>query len=398
MNKNNGKLLAAVIAMLMVVCAVAVVAMPSEAEATPAKPTAENNPFADVTGLTYDATNGVYTPSQDVSIDLSKIDLTGVGSATTPMDARFDLSTYGITLTNSTNETVTLYINYSAANVSDSNDFSKSVFRGTQNDADADLTIGKNVVLDVTLSMDSDVTSENNHDNHVLTYVDVVLNDNAKLVISQATGVSGVSVYSGSITANNGTTVELNSISRITYPALFTGGERRVRLEGEAMFDVQHDGKLPFIVETYACDIEVHGTRFNVIAEESAQEFSTALFEGSVAVMNKVNDEQILMEPNTIVQLKNGHLHLSDLKSRDNYLWTDGIISFGGDDFGQIIDKLRRYYDVNIEIQRETLPEIRYKRLKVRTSEGVDHILRILQRSSDFTYEYNDLENKIIIR
>ena len=31
MNKNNGKLLAAVIAMLMVVCAVAVVAMPAEA-------------------------------------------------------------------------------------------------------------------------------------------------------------------------------------------------------------------------------------------------------------------------------------------------------------------------------------------------------------------------------
>ena len=200
------------------------------------------------------------------------------------------------------------------------------------------------------------------------------------------------------IALSDGTTVELNSKSRITYPALFTGGERRVRLEGEAMFDVQHDGKLPFIVETYACDIEVHGTRFNVIAEESAQEFSTALFEGSVAVMNKVNDEQILMEPNTIVQLKNGHLHLSDLKSCDNYLWTDGIISFGGDDFGQIIDKLRRYFDVKIEIQRETLPEIKYKRLKVRTSEGIDHILRILQRSSDFTYEYNDLENKITIK
>ena len=200
------------------------------------------------------------------------------------------------------------------------------------------------------------------------------------------------------IALSDGTTVELNSKSRITYPALFAGAERRVRLEGEAMFDVYHDASRPFIVETYACDVEVRGTRFNVIAEEDMQEFSTALFEGSVAVSNKVNDERILMEPNTIVHLKNGHLHLSDLENHDNYLWTDGIISFGGDDFGQIIDKLRRYYDVNIEIQRETLPEIRYKRLKVRTSEGVDHILRILQRSSDFTYEYNDLENKIIIR
>ena len=108
--------------------------------------------------------------------------------------------------------------------------------------------------------------------------------------------------------------------------------------------------------------------------------------------------EEILMEPNTIVHLKNGHLHLSDLENQDNYLWTDGIISFSGDDFGQIINKLRKYFGVSIEIQREELPEIKYKRLKVRTSEGVDHILRILQRSSDFTYEYNELDNKIIIR
>lgn len=104
------------------------------------------------------------------------------------------------------------------------------------------------------------------------------------------------------------------------------------------------------------------------------------------------------MEPNTIVHLKNGHLRLSNLENQDNYLWTDGIISFSGDDFGQIIDKLRKYFDVEIEVQREELPAIKYKRLKVRTSEGIDHILRILQHSSDFTYEYNDLENKIIIK
>lgn len=200
------------------------------------------------------------------------------------------------------------------------------------------------------------------------------------------------------LTLNDGTTVELNSKSRISYPALFTGKERRVRLEGEAMFDVHHDASQPFIVETYACNVEVRGTRFNVIADKEAQEFSTALFEGSVTVRNKMNDEEILMEPNTIVRLKNGHLQLCDLESHDNFLWTDGIISFSGDNFEQIINKLKRYFDVKIEIQRKKLPEIKYKRLKVRTSEGVDHILRILQRSSDFTYEYNELENKIIIR
>lgn len=185
------------------------------------------------------------------------------------------------------------------------------------------------------------------------------------------------------LTLHDGTTVELNSKSKISYPALFIGKERRVRLEGEAMFEVTHNASQPFIVETYACDVEVHGTHFNVIADKNTQEFSTALFEGSVTVRNKINDEEILMEPNTVVNLRNGHLHLGALNDRDDYLWTDGIISFGGDNFEQIVDKLRRYFDVEIEIQREELPEIKYKRLKIRTSEGLDHILRVLQRSSD---------------
>ena len=196
----------------------------------------------------------------------------------------------------------------------------------------------------------------------------------------------------------DGTLVRLNSKSRITYPALFNGPERHVRLEGEAMFDVKHDAEHPFVVETFACDVEVRGTQFNVLADEQTLEFSTALFQGCVAVRNKLNDEHILMEPNTVVNLRNGHLWLDELTDRDDYLWTEGIISFGGDSFGQIMDKLRRYFDVEIEIRRARLPEVKYKRLKVRTSEGVDHILRVLQRGSDFTYEYDDLENRIVIR
>ena len=196
----------------------------------------------------------------------------------------------------------------------------------------------------------------------------------------------------------DGTKVWMNACSELEYPALFSRGERRVRLDGEAFFDVAHDKAHPFIVETFACDVEVRGTHFNVMADEETQAFSTALFEGSVAVRNKLNDEHILMEPNTVVNLRNGHLGLDELTDRDDYLWTEGIISFGGDSFGQIMDKLRRYFDVEIEIRRARLPEVKYKRLKVRTSEGVDHILRVLQRGSDFTYEYDDLENRIVIR
>lgn len=200
------------------------------------------------------------------------------------------------------------------------------------------------------------------------------------------------------IALGDGTSVELNARSRITYPAVFDSRERRVRLDGEARFDVSHDAAHPFVVETFACDVEVLGTRFNVLADAASRNFSTALFEGRVAVSNRITGERLLMDPRTVADLRDGHLHLSPLNDSDDYLWTEGIVSFGGDTFAEIASKLEKYYGVRIDIARATLPEIRYQRLKVRISEGIDHALRVLQRASDFTYEYDDAANRIVIR
>lgn len=60
-----------------------------------------------------------------------------------------------------------------------------------------------------------------------------------------------------SLTLQDGTSVWLNAGTTLRYPALFTGRERRVEIDGEARFEVVHDAKHPFIVRTYACDVEV---------------------------------------------------------------------------------------------------------------------------------------------
>ena len=151
-------------------------------------------------------------------------------------------------------------------------------------------------------------------------------------------------------------------------------------------------------METFAYDIQVLGTDFNVIADEAKGQFSTALFEGRVSIHNHRNSERIVMEPNTVVRLENGYLYADDLESHDEYLWTEGILSFRNDSFDEIVEKLRKYYNVEIEIQCATLPKITYGRLKIRISEGIEHALRVLQLASDFTYEYDHDRNRIIIQ
>jgi len=189
---------------------------------------------------------------------------------------------------------------------------------------------------------------------------------------------------------SDGTRVDLNSGSRISYPAIFYGDERRVRLEGEAMFDVVKDEAHPFIVETFSYDVKVLGTRFDVVADEHRKQFSTALLEGSVAILDKRDSVVARLQPNQMVRLENGELVRSAMDNQDAYLWTNGIVSVTGATFDEALKMLERAYGVKIVMRRSSIPEIHYSYLKFRVSDGIEHALRILQRRCDFKYTYDE--------
>lgn len=172
------------------------------------------------------------------------------------------------------------------------------------------------------------------------------------------------------VTLNDGSVLDLNSGSRIVYPSIFVGKERRIQLYGEAMFDVKSDADRPFIVETFACDVKVLGTHFNVIADEAKNLFSTALFRGKVAVLNHSSNESVLMTENSVINLKNGHLQIAPIEDPDEYRWPEGIITLNRMSFNQITEKLEKYYDVKIIIERSEMPVIKYQSCKIRVSDG----------------------------
>lgn len=95
------------------------------------------------------------------------------------------------------------------------------------------------------------------------------------------------------VTLPDGSTAQLNSDSRLKYRRGFhawpfvQAGVRRVRLEGEAFFDVVR-GARPFVVETFNARVEVLGTQFNVRARQG------------------------LLEGETRVTLASGHVRVTD--------------------------------------------------------------------------------------
>lgn len=211
------------------------------------------------------------------------------------------------------------------------------------------------------------------------------------------TAPSGQSI---SVTLNDGSRVWLNAGSTLEYPTLFSDRRRQVKVSGEAMFEVEHDADWPFVVETFACEAEVLGTKFNILADAEKHSFSAALLEGRLKIRNRQHaDESLILSPNEEVNLVDGHLQLEKIADPDDFRWVDGLMNLNGLTFGEVVEKLERYYGVRIVVENPgELTERRYHG-KIRVSYGVDHAMDLLQMmTSDFTYVHDNETNTIYIR
>ena len=221
-----------------------------------------------------------------------------------------------------------------------------------------------------------------------------------RLLSKQQTLISVPAGQRMQMTLADGTLVHLNAGTTLEYPVVFSHKDRRVKLTGEALFEVAHDAKHPFIVETFATNLQLLGTKFNVLAGPNNEVFSTTLIEGKVKVTNR-NDpaESIIMQPNDMVVLENGRLYKERVPDFADLCWTEGLIHLKKMPFDELMAIFERAFDVRIEIEREPLPQIDVMSGEVRISDGVDYALHVLQLvSSEFTYTRDEKTNVIVIK
>ena len=197
---------------------------------------------------------------------------------------------------------------------------------------------------------------------------------------------------------HDGTTVWLNARSTLRYPNHFAREERKVELDGEAFFDVEHNEHKPFVVSTEKLHIKGLGTKFNVFAYKGREEFNTALLEGSVKVYERMNEEKALfMNPNECVELKDNKLVKRPMGNTDFLLWKEGIYAFDDVPFEDIIKKFELYYDIVITVNNSKLMKYKFSG-KFRQRDGVESALRTLRKVYYFTYIKDEENNNIVIR
>ena len=149
------------------------------------------------------------------------------------------------------------------------------------------------------------------------------------------------------LSMTDGTQVRLNAGSRIEYPAVFDGKERRVRTTGEVYFKVAHDAARPFTVETEGQEVRVLGTEFNVNAYQAGKVVTT-LMRGSIA-LRPVGGKggELTLRPGEQAEydkrMGTATIHAANTDVVSS--WTHGKFVFENQTLEQIMEQLSRWYD-----------------------------------------------------
>jgi len=154
----------------------------------------------------------------------------------------------------------------------------------------------------------------------------------------------------GAITLPDGTTVWLNANSKISYPEVFSKEIRKVKLEGEAYFDVIHNTQSPFIVESDQMEINVLGTQFDVKNYTGQTNLEATLLTGKVKVRFSPEQEFITLAPNQTISFdkQSNKFNIREVDANDYIIWTNEKLTFNNELLSTILYKMEKWYNIKI--------------------------------------------------
>ena len=190
------------------------------------------------------------------------------------------------------------------------------------------------------------------------------------------------------ITLPDGSKAWLNAASSIRFPASFSGlVNRKVVLDGEAYFEVSKNKKQPFVVQTKNQDVTVLGTHFNVSAYEDEHTVKTTLLEGSVNVNGTI------LKPDQQSILINNKISVIPIDAQEAVAWKNGEFLFNKEPLGSIMNKISRWYDVEVRYENSKMENKQFWGSITRFT-NVSDVLKMLELTGDVHFK---IEGRTII-
>lgn len=192
----------------------------------------------------------------------------------------------------------------------------------------------------------------------------------------------------------DGTTVWLNSGTRIEYPESFDSTVRMVRLYGEAFFDVKPDVNQPFQVVSENLITTALGTSFNINSNDR-EVLQIALVTGEVSIENSLTEEKLLLVPGQILEYrmeaKSGSV--GSFSEGEVLAWKNGTLVFQNASFAEVTHELERWYGVEIKVAGK--PTVDWNFSGRFSNQNLDVVLTSMSYIEDFRFELNDKKLRI---
>ena len=185
-------------------------------------------------------------------------------------------------------------------------------------------------------------------------------------------------------TLPDGSLTVLNKNTKLQYAYNSSNNKRKVLLEGEAFFEVNHQEDKPFIIETGGVIIEDIGTTFNVNAFPENPTIEVYVETGQVAFYT-LNDTGLnLSAGETGIFDKRSQSFARILKKDTNRLaYKTGIFIFRNADLATIINDLNSVHDKKIRLGN---PDLKNCRLNVTfRNERIEDIVEIIAETLKLT-------------
>jgi transmembrane sensor len=188
------------------------------------------------------------------------------------------------------------------------------------------------------------------------------------------------------ITLEDGTIIQLNNESSLTYPENFSGNTREVYLKGEAFFQVTHNPAKPFRVHVETLNVEDLGTKFDIKAYPEDNAVSVTVAAGKVGVNKPGAKETFLLTPGDRLSYYklSGKVTQKKVDVLDETAWQQGELVFRDENLGVICNCLERWYNVNMRIRSKSLTDKKLS-LKIK-GDDFNSVLKMLSLAGDFNY------------
>ncbi len=191
-----------------------------------------------------------------------------------------------------------------------------------------------------------------------------------------------------STTLTDGSMVVLNRHSALRIAEDFNRQERRIRLSGEAYFQVAPDAERIFVIEVDQLEVQVVGTEFNVDSRSEPGRVTVVVTSGKVQLRTAKQSELLTAGQQAVYDSATGKITRL-AQSKPNLLaYKNRQFTFDGTPLREVVRQLADAYGVDISLKNKAL-----ENCPLSTSfpnRPLNEVLAVIAESFDLTVERTD--------